>query len=546
MWLRLNKDRKLKAGLPLRTRNTLTGEKSENLHTLTAAKSAAESLAKIAGVDIEVVCSDAGGDFVTAVATPPKAGGFVPAETTSEELREAYAQSVNLATSVKTQLLETLDLNAVHGVAMMLTSFKAFAQQYQSLIKEPTEAGIPYSVLTRVYCKTPAYEKVSLGKMFPAEMANLTTQWRRLAQEAWKVEGGVSGLGDAKGCRIDPKTIADPQPLAVDNETHLLHINPFTVGTLPNGAKFGVVVEAYAAQRWQAIPANMAVLAAPEHLEEAVAAVKAEMRKHDIYKGRILIFSGGNITGVRSRLSTTTWGSVVPVPKLKEALDHIAACIFQAGALAKKGLGIKEGLLISGPPGIGKSVSLRAFLNQVAGKATVCYVERTGDLRGVYTFAEQRSPAVVVLEDVDAIAQDRNTEYRGVNAGVHPDLLTVLSGVAEVSNVVTIATTNHPEQLDAAIAKRPGRFDNHVRVTGLSKEIKLEILRHYLERFRVPKTVWKSVEDIFEPLSKVASVGAHIERFVEGSVKRAAVEGRDPTVFDFRPQAEALMSVADK
>ena len=94
--------------------------------------------------------------------------------------------------------------------------------------------------------------------------------------------------------------------------------------------------------------------------------------------------------------------------------------------------------------------------------------------------------------------------------------------------------------MDEAIAQRPGRFDNHVKIP------KLAILNHFLRLHNIDASIWPEIVEMSAPLIKAKSVGAHYERLVEGAVKRAAVQGRSPTIFDFKPQVEALLTVVIK
>jgi len=100
--------------------------------------------------------------------------------------------------------------------------------------------------------------------------------------------------------------------------------------------------------------------------------------------------------------------------------------------------------------------------------------------------------------------------------------------------------------LDEAIAQRPGRFDNHVKIPDLSEATKLAILNHFLRLHNIDASIWPEIVEMSAPLIKAKSVGAHYERLVEGAVKRAAVQGRSPTIFDFKPQVEALLTVVIK
>ena len=78
---------------------------------------------------------------------------------------------------------------------------------------------------------------------------------------------------------------------------------------------------------------------------------------------------------VRSRVSDRSWSDIIPNDQVRAELDFIAASIRNRDMLKAEGLSIKRGLLLSGPPGDGKSTAIECFVNEIAGEATVIIVE---------------------------------------------------------------------------------------------------------------------------------------------------------------------------
>jgi hypothetical protein len=102
-----------------------------------------------------------------------------------------------------------------------------------------------------------------------------------------------------------------------------------------------------------------------------------------------------------------------------------------------------------------------------AGEATIIIVEAIDHIRAVYHLAQMLAPAVVILEDLDLITKSRDNPYSygAISQNdVTGELLQVLSGGSAYADIVTIATTNHPEAIDEALAKRAGRFEAHIRM----------------------------------------------------------------------------------
>ncbi len=115
----------------------------------------------------------------------------------------------------------------------------------------------------------------------------------------------------------------------------------------------------------------------------------------------------------------------------------------------------KRGILFVGPPGNGKTHCLRACLRLL--DVTCMYVQslksrygtEDGNIRAIFDRARQLTPCCFVFEDLDAMITPKNRSF----------FLNQLDGFEHNDGILTLATTNHPERLDAAIVNRPSRFD---------------------------------------------------------------------------------------
>jgi SpoVK/Ycf46/Vps4 family AAA+-type ATPase len=250
---------------------------------------------------------------------------------------------------------------------------------------------------------------------------------------------------------------------------------------------------------------------------------------------------------VRSRMSDRSWTDIVPHEHARRELDFIAASIRNRDLLKAEGLTIRRGLLLSGPPGDGKSTAIECFVNDIAGEATILIVESVEHIRAVYHLAQTLAPAVVILEDLDLMTKNRQNPYAGANKDdVTGELLQVLSGGSAYEDIITIATTNHPEAIDEALAKRAGRFDAHIRMGYPSDEDKLRILELYLDRFGVNDELTRRrlQQTLTRDFGRLHLVPAHIEEFVKAGIKRARLARRPPEYLDFEPGIEATKSIA--
>ena len=115
----------------------------------------------------------------------------------------------------------------------------------------------------------------------------------------------------------------------------------------------------------------------------------------------------------------------------------------------------KRGVLFIGPPGNGKTHTVKALVNQLAKPCLYVksfkseYATDQENMRLVFTRARLTTPCIVVLEDLDSMIDDKSRAF----------FLNELDGFETNTGVVVLATTNHPERLDSAILNRPSRFD---------------------------------------------------------------------------------------
>jgi SpoVK/Ycf46/Vps4 family AAA+-type ATPase len=272
------------------------------------------------------------------------------------------------------------------------------------------------------------------------------------------------------------------------------------------------------------------------------------LKESNPFKDRVVLINR-DLRTVRSRMSDRSWSDLIPHEQVRAELDFIAASIRNREMLKAEGLTIKRGLLLSGPPGDGKSAAIECFVNSIAGEATIIIVEAVEHIRAVYHLAQTLAPAVVILEDLDLMTKSRQNpySYRAISQNdVTGELLQVLSGGSAYADIVTIATTNHPEAIDEALAKRAGRFDAHVRMGYPSDADKERILYLYLDRFEVNDdfTRRRLQQTLTRDLGRLHLVPAHIEEFDKAGIKRARLAQRTPEYLDFEPGIEATKSIA--
>ncbi|MFH0878501.1 MAG: CDC48 family AAA ATPase [Lentisphaerota bacterium] len=154
---------------------------------------------------------------------------------------------------------------------------------------------------------------------------------------------------------------------------------------------------------------------------------------------------------------------------------------------ARLGIQAPKGVLLHGPPGTGKTLIARAVANETDAYFTHIsgpeimgkfYGESEGRLRSVFEDAQKHAPAIIFIDEIDAIAPKREDMggEKQVERRVVAQLLALLDGLESRGHVIVIGATYIPNTLDPAL-RRPGRFDREIAIPIPDKRGRLEILQ---------------------------------------------------------------------
>ena len=163
----------------------------------------------------------------------------------------------------------------------------------------------------------------------------------------------------------------------------------------------------------------------------------------------------------------------------------------------KLGIEAPKGVLLYGPPGTGKTLLAKAVAGETNSHFTAIsgpeimgkyYGESEERLREIFKQAEENTPSIIFIDEIDSIAPKRDEVTGEVEKRIVSQLLTLMDGMKSRGKVVVIAATNRPDSIDPAL-RRPGRFDREIEIGIPDDEGRLEILQIHTRGMPVDEKV---------------------------------------------------------
>ncbi len=278
---------------------------------------------------------------------------------------------------------------------------------------------------------------------------------------------------------------------------------------------------------------------------EVAGALLAEARtlsvERSVLRGQVITFDSSpyvpellGVTFLR-RPDVTADQVVLPERALERIVAHVVGVAEQADVLRRHGQHLKRGLLLHGPPGTGKTHTVRHLLGRTPGHTVV--VLAGGSLNHVSlaaNLARTMQPAVVVLEDCDLVAEDRDFDPDG--RPLLFEVLDAIDGLDEDADVTFLLTTNRATALERALVQRPGRVDLAVEIPLPD----LEGRRRLLDLYRGPVDYGQEVlEDAARRTEGMTA--SFMKELMRRAVLEAAVDGVEPDDAHLRGALEAML-----
>jgi hypothetical protein len=206
-----------------------------------------------------------------------------------------------------------------------------------------------------------------------------------------------------------------------------------------------------------------------------------------LYRGKVLSFEGGSdYSGMSTEMSVH---KLSPVAREAIILDdatmarldrHVFAFDRHRAGLRRLGQSIRKGLLLYGPPGTGKTHVIRYIASNLPDRTTILITaEQVQNLIRYMLLARTLQPSIVVLEDVDLVGRSREGMNSPKTEVLLNRLLNEMDGLGDDADILFLLTTNRPEEIEEALASRPGRVDEAIEIANPDAACRARLIALY-------------------------------------------------------------------
>jgi len=264
---------------------------------------------------------------------------------------------------------------------------------------------------------------------------------------------------------------------------------------------------------------------------------------------------GGNKKTISTEKPNVKFADMAGNKEAKEEVSEIVDFLKAPDRYVNLGAQIPKGVLLVGPPGTGKTLLAKA----VAGEADVNFLSVTGSsfiemfvgvgasrVRDLFEQAKKDAPAIIFIDEIDAIGKSRASGGMGGNDEREQTLNQLLAEMDGFSSdgapVIVLAATNRPEVLDPALL-RPGRFDRQVLVDKPDLEGRIEILNVHIKDVKLSNEV--NIREVATMTAGLA--GADLANIInEAALLAGRANGTEVTNANFKEAVERQIAGLEK
>jgi hypothetical protein len=263
-----------------------------------------------------------------------------------------------------------------------------------------------------------------------------------------------------------------------------------------------------------------------ELADEFFREMESRRKRLSVYRGKVLdpVVTGGGIVTIAFRNIARVGENDLVLPRSVRDLIHGSIVNFYTHQNVLRALGVemKRGVLFNSPPGTGKT-SVSLYLAGLLPNFTICFVSGRRLLfpREVCAMARYLQPTMLVFEDIDLIAQERETNGLATVLG---ELMNQIDGCEPNDQVLFIMNTNSMERLEAAVRNRPGRVDQIIHIPLPDREDRKRLIHHFARSVRIAPAAVDALVDASEGVTP-AILKEVIKRAAVMAVERLSVDG---------------------
>jgi len=254
--------------------------------------------------------------------------------------------------------------------------------------------------------------------------------------------------------------------------------------------------------------------------QDVLSSIRRNMFQYNTYRGKTLSLTEDHHRQLEIRvhkLPAVKRSDIILQSGVLEQVERLTVEFSErAEQLKACGRHIKRGLLLYGPPGTGKTYTAMYLASSMQERTVLLMTGRgMGLLESTVALARTLAPAMVILEDVDLIGEERS-QQNGCSVPLLFELLNQMDGLASDIDIIFLLTTNRPEILEPALASRPGRIDQALEIPLPDAECRKRLFELYGQGLEV------HIEDLDSLAARTEGASA---AFIKELFRRAALNG---------------------